>query len=108
MSETNTDRIVGLIVDRILDSMKQQLGGKVPDAALGAVRTAAVVAASSVIPPPVRLAINAVPPSAFKVAENVAATGSQNIREGVQNIKDNIKDSAARGAGTVTGLLKGK
>jgi len=109
MSETNTDRVVGLIVDRILDSMKQQqLGSKIPDAAFGAARSAAVLAASSAIPPPVRLAINAVPPSAFKVAENVAATGSQNIREGVQNIKDNIKDSAARGAGTVSGLLKGK
>jgi len=108
MSETNTDRVVGLIVDHILASMKQQLSGKVPDAAFGAVRSAAVLAASSAIPPPIRLAINAVPPTAFKVAENVAATGSQNIRDGVQNIKDNIKDSAARGAGTLSGILKGK
>jgi hypothetical protein len=109
MSETNTDRVVGLIVDRILASMKQQqLGGKIPDAAFDAMRTAAVLAASSAIPPPVRLAVNAVPPSAFKVAENVAATGSQNIRDGVQNIKDNIKDSVAGKVETVTGFLKGK
>ena len=108
MSETNTDRVVRLIVDHILDSMRRQLDGKVPDAALGAVRTAAVLAASSAIPPPVRLAINAVPPSAFKVAENVTATGSQNIREGVQNIKGNITDTAARKVETVAGLLKGK
>jgi hypothetical protein len=109
MSETNTDRVVGLIVDRILDSMKQQqLGGKIPDAAFDAVRTTAVLAASTAIPPPIRLAINAVPSSAFKAAENVAATGSQNIRDGVQNIRDNIKDSVAGRVETVTGLLKGK
>jgi len=97
MTETNTDRVVGLIVDRILDSMKQQLDGKVPDAAFGAVRSAAVLAASSAVPPPIRLAINAVPPAVFKAAENATTSGVQNIRE-----------TASRGVGTVTGLLKGK
>ena len=104
MTSSNTDRVVGLIVDSMIDSMRPQLQGKVPDAAVNAMRSAAVLAASSAIPPPIRLAINAVPPTAFHVVENAAASGVQNIREGAQNIKDKTSQKVE----TVKGLLKGK
>ena len=75
---TNTDIVVGLIVDGVINSMKSQLDNKVPDAVFDAVRTGAVLAASSAIPAPVRLAINAVPASAIKTAGNVVAKKAAN------------------------------
>ena len=73
MASTNTDIVVGLIVDGIINSMRTQLDGRVPDAVFDAARSGAVLAASSAIPAPIRLAINAVPTSTLKAAGDVAA-----------------------------------
>ena len=42
MTDTNTDCLVGLLVDRVIDSMGPQLRGKIPDAAVGIMRSVAV------------------------------------------------------------------
>jgi len=39
MTNTNTDIVVGLIVDGVLNSMKAQLDGNVPDAVFDTIRT---------------------------------------------------------------------
>ena len=93
MANTNTDILVGLIVDGVLNSMKSQVDGKVPDAVFDALRTGAVLAASSAIPPPVRLAINAVPASTLVAARDVAAKKVNKVKAGAE---------------TVSGLIRGR
>ena len=91
MASTNTDYVVGLIVDGVLASMKSQLNGKVPDAVLDTVRTGAILAASSAIPPPVRLAINAVPASTVMAAGNAAASKVRTVKAGAEAVGNLIR-----------------
>ena len=91
MTNTNTDLVVGLVVDSVLDSMRPQLAGKIPDAAFDALRTGAVLAASSAIPPPVRLAINAVPTSTVMAVGNVAANKVRTVATGAEAVGNLIR-----------------
>ena len=91
MASTNTDYVVGLIVDGVLASMRSQLNGKVPDAVLDTVRSGAILAASSAIPPPVRLAINAVPASTVMAAGNAAANKVRTVKAGAEAVGNLIR-----------------
>ena len=91
MTSTNTDIVVGLIVDGVLNSMKTQLDGKVPDAVFDTIRTGAVLAASSAIPAPVRLAINAVPASSLVTAGNIAANKVNKVKAGAEAVSGLIR-----------------
>jgi hypothetical protein len=91
------DLVVETLVDSVINSMKLQSNGKVPPAVLDTMRTAAILAASSAIPAPVRLAINAVPISAVTTAAN-----------GIKTAKNDISGGARAIGESVTGLIKNK
>jgi len=63
MANSNIDRIIALVVDTVIETMKSQFEGKVPAATFDAARPVAVRTASSAVPFPLRLAINALPSS---------------------------------------------
>jgi TM2 domain-containing membrane protein YozV len=70
MADTNTDRIVRLIVDSTIDLARPQLEGRVPAMVINTARSGALVAVKESIPFPARLAMNhAVPASTVQVIE---------------------------------------
>jgi len=117
MADTNIDYVVKLIVDNVISSMESQLDGKVSAAVFDSVRTGAVYTATNAIPFPLRLAINAIPASAYKAAGNAAVSGAKAVAD--TEMASSATDSAVGGAkaigtaasagiGTVTGFFKGK
>jgi hypothetical protein len=97
MSSNTVDLVVETLVDSVINSMKLQSNGKIPPAVLDTMRTAAILAASSAVPGPVRLAINAVPVSAVKTAAG-----------GIKAVKNDVAGGAKAIGETVTGLIKNK
>jgi len=117
MNNSNTDYVVTLIVDSIINSMKSQLEGKVPDTVFDKVRSGAVLTASAAIPFPIQIAINAVPPSAYKVAGNITMSGAKAVagteaasvaKEAAAEGAKAIGAAATRGFRTVTSFLKSR
>lgn len=110
MADTNTDHVIELIADSIINSLKSQLEGKVPDAVFGTAYSAAVFAAKSAIPFPIQIAINAVPSSAYKAAGNAAMCGAKMVTgsEAASTATDAAVGGAKAAFGAVTGFLKGK
>ena len=97
MSNNTVDLVVETLVDNVIHSMKLHSNGKIPPAVLDALRTTAILAASSAIPGPVRLAINAVPVTAVKTTANGIKTAKNDVADGTKLIGE-----------TVVGLIKNK
>ena len=110
MADTNTDYVVELIVDSIINSMKSQFEGKVPVTAFDTVRSGAVLTASNAIPFPLRLAINAIPKSAYKAAGDAGVSGIKTVTSTeTVSVATNVTVGGAKALGTaVTGFFKGK
>ena len=69
MTDTNTDRLIKLIVDSTINLIKPQLENRVSNDVFETVRFGTVSVIREAIPFPLRMAINGVPASAFQIVE---------------------------------------